>query len=94
MTEAFGENGKIVIQAEPKTPLREYNKDGYRLDHYHFFMDRFRPAFRAELEAFFDAVSNGKPPTPGPNDALESLKIALAATRSLKEGRSVKLTEI
>ena len=94
VTEAFGENGKIVIQAEPKTPLREYNKDGYRLDHYHFFMDRFGPAFRAELEAFFQAVSNGKPPSPGPNDALESLKIALAATRSLKEGRSVKLTEI
>ncbi len=94
VTEAFGENGKIVIQAEPKTPLREYNKDGYRLDHYHFFMDRFGPAFRAELEAFFQAVSNGKPPSPGPNEALESLKIALAATRSLKEGRSVKLTEI
>jgi myo-inositol 2-dehydrogenase / D-chiro-inositol 1-dehydrogenase len=94
VTEAFGENGKIVIQAEPKTPLREYNKDGYRLDHYHFFMDRFGPAFRAELEAFFQAVSNGKPPSPGPSDAVESLKIALAATRSLKEGRSVKLTEI
>jgi myo-inositol 2-dehydrogenase/D-chiro-inositol 1-dehydrogenase len=94
VTEVFGENGKILVQAEPKTPLREYNKDGYRLDHYHFFMDRFGPAFRAELEAFFHAISNGKPPTPGPNDALESLKIALAATRSLKEGRSVKLTEI
>jgi myo-inositol 2-dehydrogenase / D-chiro-inositol 1-dehydrogenase len=94
VTEVFGKNGKILVQAEPKTPLREYNKDGYRLDHYHFFMDRFGPAFRAELEAFFQAVSNGKPPSPGPSDALESLKIALAATRSLKEGRSVKLTEI
>lgn len=94
VTEVFGENGKIVVQAEPKTPLREYNKDGYRLDHYHFFMDRFGPAFRAELEAFFHAISNGKTPSPGHADAVESLKIALAATRSLKEGRSVKLTEI
>jgi myo-inositol 2-dehydrogenase / D-chiro-inositol 1-dehydrogenase len=94
VTEVFGENGKIVVQAEPKTPLREYNKDGYRLDHYHFFMDRFGPAFRAELEAFFHAISNSKTPSPGPGDAEESLKIALAATRSLKEGRSVKLTEI
>src|SRR6266436_1178804 len=88
VTEVFGENGKIVVQAEPKTPLREYNKDGYRLDHYHFFMDRFGPAFRAELEAFFHAISNGKTPSPGHADAVESLKIALAATRSLKEGRS------
>jgi myo-inositol 2-dehydrogenase/D-chiro-inositol 1-dehydrogenase len=94
VTEVFGENGKIVVQAEPKTPLREYNKDGYRLDHYHFFADRFGPAFRAELEAFFHAVSNSKTPSPGAGDAVESLKIALAATRSLKENRSVKLAEI
>jgi predicted dehydrogenase len=35
-----------------------------------------------------------KHPALDPDDAVESLKIALAATRSLKEGRSVKLTEI
>jgi len=39
-------------------------------------------------------VANGTPPSPGPVDALESLKIAIAATRSLKENRAVKLTEI
>jgi myo-inositol 2-dehydrogenase/D-chiro-inositol 1-dehydrogenase len=94
VTEVFGEHGKLVVQAEPKTPLRHYHKDGYSLDHYHFFMDRFGPAFRAELEAFFDALTNGTPPSPGPEDAFESLKIALAATRSLKEKRVVQITEI
>jgi myo-inositol 2-dehydrogenase/D-chiro-inositol 1-dehydrogenase len=94
VTEVFGEHGKLVVQAEPKTPLRHYHKDGYSLDHYHFFMDRFGPAFRAELEACFDAVRNGTPPSPGPGDALESLKIALAATISLKEKRAVKITEV
>jgi hypothetical protein len=63
------------------TPLPEYNKDGYRLDHCDFFMDRFGPAFGAELEAFFHAISNGKPPGPGSNDALESLKTA-SSTRT------------
>jgi myo-inositol 2-dehydrogenase / D-chiro-inositol 1-dehydrogenase len=94
VTEVFGEDGKLVIQAEPKTPLRHYHKDGYNLDHYHFFMDRFGPAFRAELEAFFAAISNGTPPSPGPLDALESLKIALAATISLKEKRAVEIREV
>lgn len=94
VTEVFGENGKLVVQAEPKTPLRHYDKDGYKLDHFHFFMDRFGPAFRAELQAFFDSVANGTPPSPGPVDALESLRIAIAATRSLTENRAVKLTEI
>lgn len=94
VTEVFGEHGKLVIQAEPKTPLRHYHKDGYNLDHYHFFMDRFGPAFRAELEAFFDAISNGTLPSPGPEDALESLKVALAATLSQNEKRAVQITEI
>lgn len=94
VTEVFGEHGKLVVQAEPKTPLRHYHKDGYNLDHYHFFMDRFGPACRAELESFFDAISNGTPPSPGPADALESLKIALAATISLKEKRAVEMTEV
>ena len=58
----------------------------HQLDHYHFFMDRFGPAFRAELEAFFGAAAEGKAPSPGVADALESLKIGLAATRRRKIG--------
>jgi myo-inositol 2-dehydrogenase/D-chiro-inositol 1-dehydrogenase len=94
VTEVFGQHGKLVVQAEPKTPLRHYHKDGYQLDHFHFFMDRFGPAFRAEIEAFFKAVANGKSPSPGSEDALESLKIGLAARLSWQESRPVKLTEI
>ncbi len=93
-TEVFGEHGKLVVQAEPKTPLRHYHQQGYQLDHYHFFMDRFGPAFRAELDAFFGAIAAGKLPSPGVSDALESLKIAVAATRSWKEGRPVNVSEI
>ena len=94
VTEDFGEKGKLVVQAEPKTPLRHYHKEGYQLDHYHFFMDRFGPAFRAELEAFFGAVAAGKSPSPGVADALESLKIGLAATRSWKAHRPGQVSEI
>jgi myo-inositol 2-dehydrogenase / D-chiro-inositol 1-dehydrogenase len=94
VTEVFGEKGKIVIQAEPRTPIRHYRKEGYQLDHYHFFMDRFREAFRSELEAFFTAVSRDLVPSPGVVDAYESLRIGVAATRSWKENRVVKLSEV
>ena len=57
-------------------------------------MDRFGPAFRAELEAFFGAVAEGKAPSPGVADAVESLKVGLAATRSWKENRPVQVSEI
>jgi myo-inositol 2-dehydrogenase/D-chiro-inositol 1-dehydrogenase len=56
VTEVFGEAGKLVVQAERKTPLRFFREGGSEQDHHHFFMDRFRDAFRAELDAFFTAI--------------------------------------
>lgn len=92
-TEVFGAGGKLVMDATPKTPLWQYDQ-GIRGDHYNFFMDRFKEAYKLELEAFFRAIAAGEKPTPGPEDAIESLRIALAATKSLKEGRIVRLGEI
>ncbi|RDI95319.1 inositol 2-dehydrogenase [Meiothermus sp. QL-1] len=92
-TEVFGARGKLVMDATPKTPLWRYGQ-GVQADHYHFFMDRFKEAYRLELQAFFQALLEGRPPSPGPKDALESLRIALAATQSLRENRVVRLEEV
>jgi myo-inositol 2-dehydrogenase / D-chiro-inositol 1-dehydrogenase len=94
VTEVFGEAGKIVVQAEPKTPLRHYSQKGYQLDHYFFFMDRFHEAFRTELESFFRNLSEGGEFSPGSSDALESLRISAAATKSWKEGHPIKIADV
>jgi myo-inositol 2-dehydrogenase / D-chiro-inositol 1-dehydrogenase len=100
-TEVFGSKGKLVMDATPKTPLTQYGPgaisggDGkLEADHFHFFMDRFRDAYRLEIEAFIHCLETGSAPTPGTMDALESLRLSVAATRSLKEGRTVKLAEV
>jgi myo-inositol 2-dehydrogenase / D-chiro-inositol 1-dehydrogenase len=100
-TEVFGSKGKLVMDATPKTPLTQYGPgpisggDGkLETDHFHFFMDRFRDAYRLEIEAFIHCLETGSGPTPGTFDALESLRLSVAATRSLKEGRTVKLAEV
>ena len=100
-TEVFGSKGKLVMDATPKTPLTQYGSgpssagDGkLATDHFHFFMDRFRDAYRLEIEAFIHCLETGSNPTPGTVDALESLRLSVAATRSLKEGRTVKLSEV
>jgi myo-inositol 2-dehydrogenase / D-chiro-inositol 1-dehydrogenase len=47
-----------------------------------------------QLEAFFAALREGRNPTPGPEGALETLRLAVAATRSWREKRPVKISEI
>lgn len=91
--EVFGSNGKLVMDATPKTPLARYG-EGVRVDHYHFFMDRFKDAYRAEIAAFVAALAAGRAPSPGARDATESLRLALACTRSLKEGRPVRVQDV
>ncbi len=93
-TEVAGSRAKLVIEAPQKTPLLTSRDLGYAGTHYESFPDRFEAAYRAELAYFFACLRAGELPEPGVRDALESLRVALAATRSLKEGRPVKVEEI
>lgn len=59
-----------------------------------FFLERYNDAFIAEMKAFFDSIiNNTETPVTG-IDGLRPVQIAFAANKSLKEGRSVKISEI
>ena len=55
------------------------------------FFDRYRVAFAAEMEYFFDAVGSGKPARTDIHDGVKALELAEAATRSWREQRIVEL---
>lgn len=93
-TEVAGSLAKLVVEAPQKTPLLTSRDLGYAGTHYQSFPDRFEAAYRAELEYFFSCLRAGTPPEPGVRDALESLRVALAATVSLREGRTVRVSDI
>ena len=93
-TEVAGADAKVVIEAPQKTPMTLSREFGARYDHYENFPDRFEAAYRLELQAFFAALRAGQKPSPGANDALETLRLALAAKLSWKENRPVKVSEI
>src|SRR4051812_37370226 len=57
----------------------------------YFFLERYIPSYLREWEAFVHAVSTGSPPPVGARDARAPLVIGLAAWRSLREGRPVRL---
>lgn len=69
--------------------------DGYtRAPLMNFFLERYMPAYRAEVAIFTDAALNGLPVSPTGDDGLQALLIAEAATRSHLEHRIVELAEL
>lgn len=93
-TEVAGALGKVVVDGTQKTPATHLRRVASERDLYESFPDRFETAFRRELEAFFEALGAGRTPVPGPDDALEALRLAVAATRSWRENRPVPLEEV
>jgi myo-inositol 2-dehydrogenase / D-chiro-inositol 1-dehydrogenase len=60
----------------------------------HFFLERYVPSYVREWEAFVDAVSRGVTPPVSGADARAPLVMGLAAQRSLREGRPVRIEEV
>lgn len=59
-----------------------------------FFLERYAESYRREMQAFVDAVVNRTPVPVAGEDGLKAMAIALAAGKSARENRPVKLTEI
>jgi myo-inositol 2-dehydrogenase/D-chiro-inositol 1-dehydrogenase len=93
-TEVAGSASKVVIDAGRKTPVTHLRRFGAEADLHVDFPDRFETAYRRELEAFFADLATGTMPSPGPDDALETLRLALAAAMSWRQGRAVRVDEV
>ena len=93
-TEIAGSIGKVVIEGASKTPITHFSDTRGSSDLFDCFPDRFEHAYKLQLEAFFNSLQNGTNPSPGPQDALETLRLALAARTSWREKRSVKISEV
>ena len=95
-TELIGSRDALCAGWTERTPLRSADPAGRSdpTDPYPAFPDRFGPAYRAEVEAFVALVrGEAENRSPGSN-ALEALRVAVAADRSRAEHRPVALTEI
>lgn len=90
--EAFGSAGMLISRNAEKTLLERYTADRVSRDvPPYFFIQRYREAFAAELDAFVTAVETGVTPAVGAEDGRRALAIAQAAVESAKSGRPVTL---
>jgi myo-inositol 2-dehydrogenase/D-chiro-inositol 1-dehydrogenase len=94
--ELFGSVESVVVGWDARTPMRslEPGMPGAPAKPYSFFLDRFDFAYHQEMAAFI-SMAQGKSPSPcSVEDALQSLRIALACDISRKEHRPVAISEI
>ena len=91
--EAFGELGMLTAANQLPTSVRfsGATRTEVAAPYFNFFLDRYTPAYRAELDHFVTAVGNGTPPSPGFGDGRAALVLADAANESLRTGATVEI---
>ena len=93
--EVHGSKGVVSAENQRPVSIELANGSGYTRPPLHdFFMTRYTEAYAAEIAAFVEAVGTKKAAAPSGEDGLAALALAEAALLSVKEGRSVKLSEI
>jgi myo-inositol 2-dehydrogenase/D-chiro-inositol 1-dehydrogenase len=91
--EAFGSAGMLSVGNQHTTSVRLSNATQTEAapEYLNFFLDRYTPAYRAELDHLITAMEQGSQPSPGFADGREALALADAALESLQTGRTVQL---
>jgi myo-inositol 2-dehydrogenase/D-chiro-inositol 1-dehydrogenase len=90
--EVHGAKGMIRAGNVHETTVELATAAGFRADPVqNFFLERYAAAYRDELNAFIDAVTSGKAPSPSGEDGLKAQILADAATESAQTGKPVRV---
>ena len=93
--EVHGEKGALSCSNDTSNTLVISSKDGIIHEKpLYFFLERYLNAYRTEIEIFVDSVINNKETPVTIEEAYQSLLLAKAAQKSLKENRKVYINEL
>lgn len=93
--EVFGSDGMVAVTNDSESTAVISNKDGVTGEKpLFFFLQRYMDAYGKEVSEFIKAIVDDTDTPLGVEDGLKPVLIGLAAGKSLKEGRPVKISEI
>jgi myo-inositol 2-dehydrogenase / D-chiro-inositol 1-dehydrogenase len=93
--ELFGAAESIVVGVDARSPLKSVEPDAPEPGvAYHNFVERFERAYREELAVFVETVRSRGESACSLGDARAALAVALAADRSRRERRPVRVEEV
>jgi myo-inositol 2-dehydrogenase/D-chiro-inositol 1-dehydrogenase len=95
-TELFGSRDSVSVGLGPRTPMRsvEPGVPPPAGPAWSAFPDRFADAYREELRAFLRVARGEEESACTARDGLEAVRVAVAATRAMREHRPVKVAEV
>lgn len=93
--EVFGSKGSVAVTNDTNSTAIVSTEEGIISEKpLYFFLERYMQSFADEIKEFVSAIENDEDVPVNALDGLNSVLIGLAATKSLKEGRPVKISEI
>ncbi|MFJ8952689.1 Gfo/Idh/MocA family oxidoreductase [Streptomyces sp. NPDC102384] len=94
--ELSGERDTLVVGLDDRTPVASTEPEGppAATKPWPGFLERFAPAYEAELKAFVDVVRGERPNPCDGREALRALRVAEACEVSRAERRMVRMEEI
>lgn len=93
--ELFGSKGMVATSNDTVSSAVISNADGVTGEKpLFFFLERYMGSFSEEMRQFTEAVINDTEVLVGIHAGLQSVKIGLAARKSVEEHRPVKISEI
>ncbi len=91
--EVFGQKGMLIAGNRHETSVQAYGAAhaGASDPVLNFFVQRYADAYGGEIEHLIHCVRTGSAPMSNFQDGLQAMRLADAATESLRQGRSVRL---
>jgi len=93
--EVFGSKGMVKCENNTATQTTLFTDEGVIKDKpLYFFLERYQESFEEELVQFFNAIETGQETPVVGKDGLVPILMGIAAKKSLKENRPVRIEEI
>lgn len=90
--EVFGERGMLRAENMRPTTVELSTAEAVSVDKpLHFFLERYEAAYRAELDDFITALTDGRPARAGGDDGRRALRLADAALESYQSGKVISV---
>jgi predicted dehydrogenase len=89
--EVVGTKGAIFTRPDAASDLRVLKGSQEAVRTYAWYADRFKEAYRLEMESFIDAIVKDEDTKATAQDGKAAVEIAAAARKSMLEGKAVNL---